>query len=151
MDEIGLVNEQIEGGRKLIARGRQDGLGLTGGCWAKLADDGQPYLYLVAPEVATDGPLAAYRKLAAVQAALEADRLPAAERIDPFAVKLISTGRSLAEGLAWHYHRFPDEHPTWHHGRVLGREDIDGAYIYPAALFRPAPQPQPQPDPAAVT
>lgn len=143
MDQIGLVSEQIEAGRKLIERARRYGLGLTGGCWAKLPDDGRPYLYLVTPEVATTGPLAAYRKLGAVQAALEADGVPPAERVEPFSVKLISPNRSPAERLAEHYRGFPDGHPPWLSGRTLAGGGLDGAYIYPASLFRPQPAPEP--------
>lgn len=150
MDQIGLVNEQIEAGRTLIERARQAGLGLTGGCWAKLADDGRPYLYLVAPEVATDGPLSAYGKLAAVQAVLEAEGLRVAEQIEPFSVKLISPNRPVAEGLADHYRRHPNAIPTRHYGSVFGSASTGGAYIYPASLFRAQPEPAPAAPPAGV-
>lgn len=146
MDQAALVREQLDGGEKLIRRLLADGADLSGGLWAELDGDGQPYLYLVSPEVENRDPRLMYRKISAAQAALDSAGLHWLERVDRFGIKLIPPSHPLARGVLGQYRRHPGVTPTWHHGSVLGSVFVDGAYIYPARLFRP----QPAPDPAAA-
>lgn len=143
MDQGTLVREQLDGGEKLIRRLVADGVVLSGGLWAEMDGDGQPYLYLITPEVEDRDPRITYRKISAAQAALDAAGLHWLERIDRFGIKLLATSHPLARGVLRYYHRHPGVIPTWHHGSVLGSVYIDGAYIYPASLFPPQPAPEP--------
>lgn len=135
-----LPDEYRRGGERLISRLRDDGVDLRGGAWAVVYDDHQPYLYLVTPGVEDRDPRLTYKKVADAQIALARDGVPAAGSVGD-AVKLIPPSRPLAQSILSVYHRYPDEQPTVHRGFGLGSGVVEEAYIYPAALFRPAPQP----------
>jgi len=141
VDQATLVRERITSGEKLIARLRERGLDITAACWAKTADDGQWYLYLVSPRVDTDGRSAVYETVLETLAKMDTEWANPFERIGPLDVKVLRPSQPLAWGLLEHYQRFPDTSPTWHSGSVLGTVYIEGAYIYPAAMFA-GPQPQ---------
>lgn len=151
MDRGSLVREQLDGGEKLIRRLVSDGLGVTGAAWAQLDGDADPYLYLVVPDVEARGSRAAYRRVSAAQIALEAEGLHWLERLDRFGTKLLSARDPFARGLARYYADAPPSpHPVWTGSRPFGGVYVDGAYVYPAALFRPAPRPEPAAPPAAT-
>lgn len=138
MDQAILVKEQVIAGQRLIESLRDKKLHLTGGCWAKLEDDGGWLLFLISPHVATQGVRQGYALIQAALTELGATT-DAYERIHPLTVRLVSEDYPVAEGVLRLYRRHPDSVPTWHGGSSLGFMPIEGAYIYPAKLFAPLP------------
>jgi hypothetical protein len=64
MDQIPLVNEQIEDGRKVVQRLTESDIPITAAGWVKESDRGQWYLYLVTPLVGEVGATTpAYRRI----------------------------------------------------------------------------------------
>jgi hypothetical protein len=139
VDKNSLVKEQIAAGEILIRKAIADGIEITGGAWTQIHGDGKPYLYLVAPEVESNGVLEAYGKLGAVQLAIQNEGVPRPSRVEPFTVKLIPPSHELAQGIAVQHRRYPDEYPSWHTDGMLGGVYAECAYIYPAKLFAPQP------------
>ena len=97
MDQIPLVNEQIESGRKLIERLTANGIPITAAAWVKESDRWQWRLYLVTPLVSEDGDTQpAYRGILAV---LRAGPQP--PEIDRFRIKPVGpaepVGRAILE------------------------------------------------------
>ncbi len=126
MDQIPLVNEQIEGGRKLIERLLANGIPIVAAGWVKEYDLWGWYLYLVTPLVSEDGDtLPAYRRINAV---LRGGPQP--PEIDPFQIKAVGpsgrVGRAIHDaqryaGRAWPFAGIS----------TLGGLSVDGAYFYP--------------------
>ena len=139
MDQAVLVREQIDGGEKLISHLLTGGLPVIAAFWAKTDGDGQWYLYVVTPEVDVLGTLGAYRRLGELEKTMNGVKMHPLERIDRFGIKVISPKQPLALAALDLYHRFPEQTQTflsfW-----LGSVAIEGAYIYPPALFEPQPQ-----------
>lgn len=138
----------------MLSRLLAGGFDATAGVWAKAEGDGQYYLYIVHPPAETRGIRPGFGQVLTELRQMDASRLWASpfERVDPFAVKLVEPSDPLARGVLDHYQRFPDDHPTWHQGSILGSVPIDGAYIYPAGLFKAqaAPEPAPAAPPVGV-
>jgi hypothetical protein len=135
VDQASLVRERITGGEKLLSRLRERWLDLVASLWAKTADDGQWYLYLVSPRVDTDGRSAVYGIVLDTLTTMEAEWSDPFERIGPLDVKVLRPGQPLAQGALELHRRFPDAIPTWHGNSVLGSVSVEGAYIYPAKMF----------------
>lgn len=126
MDQIPLVTEQIESGRKLVERLTANGVPITTAGWVKESDRWQWYLYLVTPLVDEEGDtLPAYRRILAV---LRSGPQPS--EIDPFHIKAIGpsepVGRAILDaqrhgGRPW----------GGYGGSSLGGVSVDAAYFYP--------------------
>ena len=112
---------------------------MVAACWAKTETDDQWYLYIVSPSIPQKGARPGITQIRLTLGAMENEWADVFERVTTLDVKLIAPGNALAQGLLNHLARFPDEHPTWHGGSVLGSAFIEGAYIYPAKLFAPLP------------
>jgi hypothetical protein len=139
MDQAILVKERVTAGQRLIESLRDKKFGLTGACWAKLDDDSGWLLFLISPDVATQGVRPGYTLIRATLSELET-RTDAFERIDPLTVRLVSEDYPLAAGVLRHYsNRHPDSGPTWHMGDTLSFVAVERAYIYPATLFHKQP------------
>jgi hypothetical protein len=126
MDQIPLVNEQIESGRRLIERLTANGIPITAAAWVKESDRWQWRLYLVTPLVSEDGDTQpAYHRILAV---LRAGPQP--PEIDRFHIKAVGpaepVGRAILEAQR-HGRRPWDGYP----GSSLGGVSVDAAYFYP--------------------
>jgi hypothetical protein len=125
MDQIPLVTEQIESGRKGVERLTANGIPARAAAWVKESDRWQWYLYLVTPLVSEDGATTpAYRRINAV---LRGGPRP--PEIDPFQIMVVGPsepmGRAILDAQR-HAGR-----PWGFDGTSLGGVSIDGAYIYP--------------------
>jgi hypothetical protein len=60
MDQITLVSQELDDGRRLIDVLLARGLDVRAALWAKPAEASKPYLYIVSPKVDDEGPGAAY-------------------------------------------------------------------------------------------
>ncbi len=125
MDQIVLVNEQLEGGRRLLADLVKDGLVITAACWTQTSDDGQWYLYIVAPLVDRAGSGKAYRRLNP----LLWER-PNTYGVDPFEIKFIGLKEPLAQGILEHQRQHPGRPGGLFRGARLGTVGVEGAYFY---------------------
>ena len=139
MDKGTLVREQLDGGEKLITRLVTNQFAVSAAGWVATTDDGQPYLHIASPEADEKGLQYAYGALAKALDGLDADASHWMERIDSADVKMLRTTEPLARGLADVNRRYPGPCPTWFNGPDLGGVAIDGAYLYPLALFQPQP------------
>jgi hypothetical protein len=124
MDPIPLVAEQIEDGRKLVARLMQEGFPVTAACWVKESDGGLWYLYLVSPVVDSRGPREGYRRVHAV-----IRQMPPFQT-DRMEVKLIGPTEAVAKAITSIRDRSSGRGGTWYDGSSLGMLPIDTAYLY---------------------
>ena len=139
MDPFTLVStERAARGAEFLSRLRDEGLTLDGALWAQVEGDGRPYLYIASPNVESEGPIAADRRMDRVLRRFQPEPADPATRIDPFAIKLIGPSDPVARALALQYNRYPGPSPVRHSGEMLWGVPIDGAYIYPATLFTSA-------------
>ena len=129
--------DQVQGGEALILLLPGKGVEVTGAAWVKTDDDGQPYLYVVSPTVEDAGPLEAASRL--VAALNELDQTPADpfQRIDPYGIRLVSPSDPVAGWVRKWHERRADDRPTFHSGGSVNGVPLDGAYLYPAAMFAP--------------
>jgi hypothetical protein len=136
MDQDSLVNEQIEGGRQLVAALTAAGFEVRVAFWAKPTEDGKWFLYMASPFVDDKGPRTAYRFVHDIL------RQEPDLWIDPLEVRVVGLNDSLTEAaLAVLTPETPNSpfavrnrrpHPgmTRFGGTTLGGVSIDGAYIY---------------------
>jgi hypothetical protein len=126
MDQIPLVNEQIESGRKVIERLRSNGVPITAAGWVKETDLWHWHLYLVTPLVSEDGDtLAAYRRIIAV---LRSGPQP--PEINSVRIKAVGptekVGRAILDVVR-------QGGGPWDGSGIisLGGKSVDAAYFYP--------------------
>jgi hypothetical protein len=103
--------DQIEGGEDLLKFLPSRGVPITAAVWAQTEGDGQPYLYILSPEVDV-APSAAMRRFVDAFRELEPTWADPFRRLDAFAIKLFG--------------------PSEARGQTFLR---DAAYVYPASLF----------------
>jgi hypothetical protein len=73
---------------------------------------------------------------------LESEWGSAFERVEWSAVQILPPTDPLAKGLLEFATHYPRKVATWQGEGMLGDTFVEGAYIYPAALFvKPAPAP----------
>jgi len=129
MDQIALVNEQIDDGRRFIERFVADGNPARSGAWIKMTDDEHWYLYL-----ATDN----FRQIGSKQA-YDAMLVSLRKLTDPwmssFDIKLIDASDPMAQDIVRITANRSPRVSTHYNGSVLGNQSIDAAYIYPKYLF----------------
>jgi hypothetical protein len=61
MDKEGLVDSDIDAGKRLISVVESSGLPVSAAMWLKRADDRDYKFYVVTPDVEKHGPIAVYR------------------------------------------------------------------------------------------
>jgi hypothetical protein len=140
MDQTTLLKEQFAGGHKLIARLLARGLDLVAAGWAKPAHRASWRLYLVVPaeEPARQD---AYALMNGAVDELEGEWASAFERVEWSSVQIVPPNDSLGKGLL-EFARVPRKFATWQPEGMLGDTFVEGAYIYPSAMFaKPAPAP----------
>lgn len=131
MDQIVLVNEQVDAGRRLLDQ--VDGqISIRAAFWLKKPDERDWYLYVAAGGV-TDanigrvfGPLA------------QAARRMGDPNLDPFRINVISADAPLARAVVELLERYPGPFAIRPNDSLLGDVEIDGAYIYPRRVAAPA-------------
>ncbi len=141
MDPTTVLREQFGGGEKLVAKLLARGIDLVAAGWAKPADRQSWRLFLVVPgelkvrqeaSAATDGALAE----------LESEWASAFERVEWSEVQVVPPTDRLAKGFVEFGTHYPRKVASWKGDGMLGDEYVEGAYIYPSALFaKPAHPP----------
>jgi hypothetical protein len=125
VDQIPLVTEQIDSGRKVIERLMQNDIPVTAAAWVKESDLWQWYLYLVTPLVGEDGDtMPAYRRILAV---LRGG--PEPPEVDPFHIKAVGPSEPVGKAILEAQQR--RGRPWDYAGSSLGPVSVDGAYFYP--------------------
>jgi hypothetical protein len=127
MDQVTLVTERVDEGRKLLKRLAQAGVEITTACWLKTHDDGEWYLYIATP-LTDEDPIKAYRRVHLI-----IRDMPGPHWIDPFDVKLVSPTSPVAKTALEIRRRFPTKdvmHSVYRRPEEseLGTEE---AYVYP--------------------
>jgi len=125
MDQATLVNEQIEGGSRLIEQLGRDGFPISAAFWLFTSEADQWFLYLASPLVDEKGIREGYN---IVHPAIR--RMPGLG-VDPLEVELIGVNDPLAEAVSSLLDRHPAPMATRVRGRYLGDVFIEQAYIYP--------------------
>ena len=125
MAEIPLVSEQIDDGRRLIARLMQEGFRVTAAAWVKESNRPRWYLYLASPDADRGGPREGYRDIAEAM-----EQMPPPFSVGPFQVKLIGATDPVARAIEAFRDRFPGRNGMWFDGDMLGEREIDSAYVY---------------------
>ncbi len=93
--------------------------------WLKASDDDHWYLYIASDQI-TDANLGvAYGEV------LRLVGQTTSSSLDPFRVKIVSTGDPLAQAALEINQRFPGRLATRYGGRYFGGITVDGVYIYP--------------------
>ncbi|HKI31396.1 MAG TPA: hypothetical protein VKA46_05985 [Gemmataceae bacterium] len=137
MDQIELVTEQIDDGRRLIERLIQEGISVTAAGWLTTSDDeGQWCLYVASP-IRDESPLKAYKR---VQAVIR--RMPHPFWIGLLDVKVISPTSPIAQRMLSIYRRYPAKNGIRYTHRLADGEDvgIEEAFIYPPPIMVPSSQ-----------
>lgn len=126
MDQVPLVDEKKDAGRKLVEQLTQAGFEVTAAFWLKTTEAGQWYLYLASPIVDSEGPLEAYGRVHAVTRQLSPPLW-----IGPFEVRLIGARHAITKDVLNLLGRYRGPMTMNLDGAPLGRVSIDGAYLYP--------------------
>lgn len=128
MDQIALVTEQVEDGRRFVDRLVREGIDVTSAGWLRLADEsGQWFLYVATP-IADEDPLKAYRRVLALMR-----QMTRPFWVDPLGVKLISPTSPVAEWISGITQSYPSR-DVIHYGRsISGSPDVEveEAFVYP--------------------
>jgi uncharacterized protein (DUF736 family) len=133
MDQVTLVENQIDDGKKLIEQLVQVGEEVTAAAWIKTSDDGMWFLYLALPGVEDEDPRIAYRRIQAV-----IRRMPQPFWLRLLDVKIIDSKDPLAVAATDYPRRHGAKNVLPYRGDQLGGVSIEGAYIYPP--MKPVPQ-----------
>lgn len=141
MGQAPVVREQVDGGERLIRELRARGFDLVAAAWAREPSYGRWYLYLVSPAVENADPRPSYSVVRTALRDLDPAWAHPLERIDPFSVMLLAPSEPLGRGMLALHHHALGRFPTILGDTALGDAVVEGAYVYPATLFRPAPQP----------
>jgi hypothetical protein len=137
MDQVALVTEQIQDGRRLVERLVQEGFCVTAACWLKTHDDGQWFLYIASPLVDED-PIKAYRRVHTL-----VRQMPHPFWVEPFDVKLVSPSSPVAKAALDVARRYPAKNGIHHYAHSRPEQSDIGteeAYIYPAPVAHPSCQ-----------
>lgn len=137
MDQVAMVNEHLEGGRRLIDALVVEGLNVSIAFWAKPSDEAKWYLYLASPFVDERGAKAAYILVN------ETLRNTSDLWIDPLDVKVVGVDDSLAKSAlsacpSYSSSSFSSSKSSKFFPGItrigpttLGGMSVDGAYFYP--------------------
>jgi hypothetical protein len=132
MDQGTLVEDQIEGGRRILERLATEGVPVTAAGWLKESDTGEWFLYLATPLVGEDGAKRpAYRR---VNAALRP--MTPARWVDSLEIKVVGLDSPVGRFLRDLQARYPGRSFLRYGEASLASLGMDGAYLYPPV---PAP------------
>lgn len=124
-----LVEEQKRDGLKLAEELVQEGVEVTAAFWLKTSEDGKWFQYFATPLVDGKGTKAAYRRLLPIL-----QQIPQPFWVTPVEIKVIGVKDHLAKAVVELQQRFAGKYFGNYLESKLGRESIDGAYIYPAPI-----------------
>jgi hypothetical protein len=127
MDQIPLVAEQIDDGKRLIARLVEEGIPVTAAFWVKESQNGRWYLYIATSLVGKGG--ATLRAYGRILPLLE--HMPPPFGITSFRVKAVGPSDPIAEAALALQERHPGNRGFYYEGSQLGGKYIEAAYIYP--------------------
>jgi hypothetical protein len=130
MDQVTVVEDKIDDGKRLVERLVQEGLRITAAFWAKTSEDDEWYLYLALPGAEEEGVLNAYRRINRVRRDMPPSRLGLSD------VKVIGTKEPLAKAVASLQQRYAVDRPI-RSGEVPldWGVSLEAAYIYPASIL----------------
>jgi hypothetical protein len=127
MDQIPLVAEQIDDGKRLIARLVEEAIPVTAAFWVKESESGRWYLYIATSLVGRGGAkLPAYARINRV-----IRQMPPPFGITSFRVKAVGPSDPIAEAALALQERHPGNRGIHYEGPQLGGKYIEAAYIYP--------------------
>jgi hypothetical protein len=136
MDPTSLVSKlRADRAGQLLAQLRIDGLDVLGAVWAQVEGDGQPYLYIITPNVDSEGLIAANLRLGSTLRTFQQGVSDPYSFLDPYEIKLIRPSDPIAREVLDRYQLCPDDHPALYHGSRLTPSLLAPAYIYPAKMF----------------
>jgi hypothetical protein len=127
MDQALLVEDIIDGGRKLIDALSQDGFPVTAAAWLRETDGGQWYLYLASPVVDSIGRTAAYRQF---QHSFR--RVGPSLGFGPFEVRLIPTDDPVAQAVKMSQSQYSGPIDTWRGVNQFGGVPVESVFVYGA-------------------
>lgn len=132
MDQVTLVEEQINDGKRLIDRLTEEGVVVTAACWIKESESGRWYLIIASSLVGEDGARReAYGRVNEV-----IRQMPQPFGVDFFDIKVVAPSAPIAEAVANLYKRYPGKGPIRYGDYRLGDVSVEGAYIYPPVPAR---------------
>jgi hypothetical protein len=135
LDQFPLVNDQIDDGKRLVARLVEEGISVKAAFWVKESETGKWFLYIASALVGRDGDtLAAYGRLLPV-----IRQMPQPFDINPFRVKAVGRSSPIAKAVLALQEHHPGQRGFYHEGTQLGDRYIEGAYIYPPVNALSAP------------
>jgi hypothetical protein len=127
MHYVPLVEDQIEDGRRLMARLVAEGFKVTAASWIWDSEDGQWYLFLASPVVDHEGEIKAYRRVHLLMG-----QMPQPFSLHPLDVKVIEKADPITKDVVAFRDRYAGRSPTWFRGTRLGELAIEAAaYVYP--------------------
>jgi hypothetical protein len=127
MDQDTLVEMLKDDGQRLIDRLIEEGVGVSGACWLKEAENGLWFLYIATPLVDEGGAtLAAYRRVNAVQRNLQQPL-----SLDPLLIRLVGPDSPVSQAVQEVHRRYPGRTPTHVGGTRFGGVSVEGVYVYP--------------------
>jgi hypothetical protein len=127
MDQFPLVSEQIDDGKRLIARLVEEGIPVRAAFWVKESGSGKWYLYIATSLVGKGG--ATSRAYGRILPLLE--QMPQPFGINFFRVKAVGPSSPIAEAALALQERHPGNRGIHYEGPQLGGKYIEAAYIYP--------------------
>lgn len=127
MDHGPLVTEQIQAAERFLGA-LEERMHVTAAFWVRTSEDGPWYLHVASDEVTDSSRKTAYGTVLELTTGSNLD-----PNLDPFSIKLISTGDRLAQAAIEIQNRYPGRMPT----RVrapFGSFPAEEAYIYPVPV-----------------
>jgi hypothetical protein len=126
MDQIPLVNEQIQDGKRFLERLAEEGVTITAACWLKESDGGW-YLYIASSLVGeSGGTKLAYQRILALF-----DEMPQPFWVDRFDIKAVEAAGPLSKAVQQRIRARNGRLPIWLDSGSIGCIPIDGGYVYP--------------------
>ena len=129
MDQSALVTGRIDDGRRFIERFAADGNGVRGAMWAKTADNGDWFLYVISDIIDKEGPATAYRAVRKALDQLHNSSLASSE------IKVVGEASLTARELQDLVVRRPGRFALGLGAIQLGGAQIDEYYAYPASVY----------------
>jgi hypothetical protein len=127
VDQSTLVEVPIDEGRRFLARFAADGNPVQAAFWAKTAEEGLWFLYVVSALYDSVGPAAAYRAVHASFQKLGKSSISTSE------IKVIGPSNPIAKDVLAFMSRYPGRYMSG--SATFGSTDLEQVFIYPAHAF----------------
>ena len=129
MDQISLVSDRIDDGRRIVERFAADGNPVQAAFWARTTDEGQWFLYIVTELVDRVGSLETYRAVGVSREKLGESSLTFSE------TKVVSPNSPVGRAVLAIVARNPGRLVNRFKDTTLGPLDVDQTYIYAPHFF----------------